>query len=30
MNISEWFFYQHHIRNRSQWNAMWRDNQPHG
>jgi len=23
-------FYPHYIRNRSQWNAMWRDNQPHG
>ena len=22
--------YPHYIRNRSQWNAMWRDNQPHG
>ena len=22
--------YSHYIRNRSQWNAMWRDNQPHG
>ena len=21
--------YPHYIRNRSQWNAMWRDNQPH-
>ena len=22
--------YSHYIRNRSQWNAMWWDNQPHG
>jgi len=22
--------YPHYIRNRSQWIAMWRDNQPHG
>ena len=22
--------YPHYIRNRSQWNAMWRDNHPHG
>ena len=22
--------YPHYIRNRSQWNAMWRDNQPQG
>ena len=22
--------YPHYIRNCSQWNAMWRDNQPHG
>ena len=22
--------YPHYIRNRSQWNAMWRDYQPHG
>jgi len=22
--------YPHYIRNRSQWNAMWPDNQPHG
>jgi len=22
--------YPHYIRNRSQWNAMWRDKQPHG
>jgi len=22
--------YPHYIWNRSQWNAMWRDNQPHG
>ena len=22
--------YPYYIRNRSQWNAMWRDNQPHG
>jgi len=22
--------YPHYIRNRSQWNAMWRDNQPRG
>ena len=22
--------YPHCIRNRSQWNALWRDNQPHG
>jgi len=22
--------YPHYIRNRFQWNAMWRDNQPHG
>jgi len=24
------FLNPHYIRNRSQWNAMWQDNQPHG
>ena len=30
-SLQNWVIvYPHYIRNRSQWNAMWRDNRPHG
>ena len=28
--LSDYLSTSHYIRNRSQWNAVWRDNQPHG